>query len=428
MPRDRRMSLQTIDFNPNPFQAVEFTPQAADVSLLSTALARQEERENAANTQLAEALKSFATLRSQMSQDAKTMARFDEWRNDKMNRLYNLRNLDPDRARKEAQLLGVEVAEDAEMQGRIRNNVDKQKWLEDLEKDKSINQITKDRLKEQEELRDMPDVEIDPNTGNIIGTKKWKALESPKPNVSRLDIAAFVSKIVAPEESGRQSQSTRGRTRSDKSGYQTMSMSGKTVRVLSADRLHDVFDKAFAEFPGARDSLMQDYKDDVWRLKKIDEELATASDTDKVQLEDEKRIIRERLFTDNGAGIQRSPTEYMAWAMDCVIDNMAYEHTDIKSASVSDVTETPEDSGSNGLTGLIGLPAGFRTGSGTYFRNATVGTVMQNYGGYGYNAGQAVAGAAGWAQDYLPSTGDMYVGDDGSVRVYVKGKGWVRQN
>ena len=45
MPRQDRLSLQTVQFNPTPFQAVTFTPQAADASILANSLAKQEERE-----------------------------------------------------------------------------------------------------------------------------------------------------------------------------------------------------------------------------------------------------------------------------------------------------------------------------------------------------------------------------------------------
>ena len=114
MPRQNRLSLQSIQFDPTPFQAVTFTPQAVDASILQRSLAQQEEREQNATKSLAEANKVFATMRSQLHQDPRTMGRFQEWQRDKMDRLYQLRNLDPDRAFKEATLLGTEVANDAE--------------------------------------------------------------------------------------------------------------------------------------------------------------------------------------------------------------------------------------------------------------------------------------------------------------------------
>ena len=150
MPTQPRMSLQTIEFNPTPFQAVTFTPQAADVSILQRSLAQQEEREQKATQSLSDANKVFATMRSQLHQDKRTMDRFTEWQNDKLDRLYQLRNLDPGRAYNEATLLATEVTNDAEMQGRIRNNTEFAEWEKNLKDNKNINQVTKDRLLEQE--------------------------------------------------------------------------------------------------------------------------------------------------------------------------------------------------------------------------------------------------------------------------------------
>ena len=152
-----------------------------------------------------------------------------------------------------------------------------------------------------------------------------------------------------------------------------------------------MFDKVFAEFPGARASLMQDYKDDIWRLDKINQELQTANESDAIRLNDEKRMIRERLYKDGGAGIQRTPEEYMAWGMDVVLDNEAYNHSSRITGSTNITTDAPAtQSNGNLFSGLSGLPDGFYGND--FFGLSTVGTVMNNMTGVGYTAGQAVSG------------------------------------
>ena len=417
MARQDRMSLQTVAFNPTPFQAVTFTPQAADVSILQRSLAQQEEREQKATQSLAEANKVFATMRSQLHQDPRTMGRFEEWQRGKMDRLYQLRNLDPDRAFKEATLLGTEVANDAEMQGRIRNNTEFAEWEKNLKDNKNINQVTKDRLLEQESSRFDSELEYDA-LGNVTGTKKWKALEEPVNTVSRLDLAAFTAKIVAPTDTTTGSESKTGHTNADSSGYVRGSSSQTNRKVLSKERLHEVFDKVFAEFPGARASLMQDYKDDIYRLGKIEEELKTANEESAIQLNDEKRMIRERLYKDGGAGVQRTPEEYMAWGMDVVLDNEAYNHSSHITGSTNITNDAPVTQTGSGLfDGLSGLPDGFYGND--FFGLNTVGTVMNNMTGVGYTAGQAVGGASDAIRNILSN---MQRGQEVTVdgRTYTK--------
>lgn len=398
MPTQPRMSLQTVAFNPTPFQAVTFTPQAADVSILQRSLAQQEEREQKATQALADANKVFATMRSQLHQDKRTMDRFTEWQNDKLDRLYQLRNLDPGRAYNESTLLATEVTNDAEMQGRIRNNTEFAEWEKNLKDNKNINQVTKDRLLEQENKRFDSILEYD-DFGNVTGTKKWQALEEPVNTVSRLDLAAFTAKIVAPTETSTASESKTGHTNADSSGFVKGSSSQTTRKVLSKERLRTVFDKVFQEFPGARASLMQDYKDDIYRLQKIDEELNTANEERAIQLNDEKKLIRERLYKDGGAGTQRTPTEYMAWAMDVVLDNEAYDYT-TRQTGYTNITEDAPERTSGGLfDGISGLPDGMYSNADLGL--STVGTVFNNMTGTGYQAGQAVSNSVSIIQSLV---------------------------
>ena len=211
-------------------------------------------------------------------------------------------------------------------------------------------------------------------------------------------MAAFTAKIVAPTENTSGSESKTGHTNADSSGYVRGSSSQTTRKVLSPKRLHEVFDKVFQEFPGAEASLMQDYKDDMYRLKKIDEELVGATEEDAIRLNDEKRLIRQRLYKDDGAGPQRTPTEYMAWAMDVVLDNEAYDYTTRISGYTNMSTDAPEKtSADNPFAGLTGLPDGFY--SNNQLGLSVVGTLYNNMTGMGYQAGQSVNQAVGIIQN-----------------------------
>lgn len=399
MPRQNRLSLQSIQFDPTPFQAVTFTPQAVDATVLANSLAKQEERELKAAETIAKNNEVFANIRSQLHQDAKTMDKFSKWQNDKLDRLYNLRNLDPDRAIKEGMMLGAEVANDAEIQGMMRNNQELNAETQKLNERKDIDDLTKRRLIKQNEeaFESVPQIN---DNGEVIGTYKWRPVEGAVADINPLDLATFVSKIVAPEETSTMTQRGGKTVRADGSANEYTTVDGHTIHVLTKDRLHEVYNKVEETFPGYFTALTQAYKNEFFRLEEIDEQLKTATGYNRTALEGEKQSIKRRLFTDDGAGVQRSPEEYRDYQLGVVLDNMAYSNTDTKNVRESGSAAANQGGTGGGANGLniTNYPVGMFNGA---FPVRTIGTVNMNYGRVGLSSGNAFYNGVSNSQQLL---------------------------
>lgn len=404
MPRQDRLSLQTVQFNPTPFQAVTFTPQAADASILQHSLAQQEEREQKATQSLADANKVFATMRSQLHQDPRTMGRFEEWQRSKMDRLYQLRNLDPDRAFKEATLLATEVTNDAEMQGRMRNNEQISKHIKDIQDNKNINKIRKERfIKHYQEGFDS-ELEVDPVTGQVTGTKEWVPDDSPVEDVNLTDLVNIARQFAAPTKGSSDKFSQTGHTNSDKSSSSSFGGSSYSRTTLTEEKLDEVLEGVSKVYPQAQQSLLQKYDDNWYELDKISKQLETETNEVKRRgLVDRIAEIREEMTDENG--IIRTPREYMAYCMGFIIPNMAYDYIDTGSKSGRETVDAP-------LTGGVGL-GGLTNEEFAAFMSEFGGgtqpgsTVYMNWGDIGGGAVSGVSDAVSAVMRMLGNNGQQ---------------------
>ena len=89
MPTQPRMSLQTVAFNPTPFQAVTFTPQAADTSILAHSFDTIAQREKEASEKLGAMDTTFSQLRAKLHQDPETLKWFDDYTNAQKTKVKN---------------------------------------------------------------------------------------------------------------------------------------------------------------------------------------------------------------------------------------------------------------------------------------------------------------------------------------------------
>lgn len=392
MARQQKLSLASVDFNPTPFQAVTFTPQAADVSLLANSLAKQEEREQKATETLAKANETFATLRSKMHQDAKTMRRFDEWQRSKLDRLYDLRNLDPDRAIKEGMLLATEVINDSEMQGRIRNNEQITSKIKEIEDNRNINKIRKERFIRKYQQGFESELDIDPVTGQVIGTKEWTPDETPVEDVNLVDLANLARQLAAPTKGSNEKFSQTGHTNSDKSGSSSFGGSSYSRTTLTEEKLNEVLTGISKVYPQAQQSLLQKYDDNWYELEKLSSQLETETNEVKRKgIDDRIAEIREEMTDENG--IIRTPRQYMAYCMGFIVPNMAYDYIDTGRKSGRETTDAPiTGSGLGGLSNAewAELMSEFMGG------NESGSTVWMNFGTLGGdavgNVGNAVSG------------------------------------
>lgn len=429
MPRQDRMSLKTIDFNPTPFQPVQFQAVAPEVSILANAFARQEEREQKAAESIGKANEVFANMRSQLHQDAQTMDWFTKFQNEKLQQLYDLQDLDPDEVIKKGTMLGAEVANNAELQGRMRNNQELNEENKKLDERKDIDDVTKRRFKKQNEDAFQSTPQLN-EAGEVIGTYKWTPAEEPVADINPLDLAVFVSKIVAPEETSSTTQRGGKTINADGTGREYTTMDGRTIHVLTEKRLHEVYDKVEQAYPGYDQALTQAYNNEFFRLDEIDDQLRTATGSKRISLENEKQRIKRRLYTDEGAGIQRTPEEYRDYQLGVVLDEMAYRNTDTKNVRESGVdNQAGGDSGSGtGGFSISGWPAGFGN---SYFPLRTAGTVNMNFGRTGLQSSNYLYNAVSGGQQVLTlKRGDVFslngqyyqYGNNGSQPIAAPGK------
>lgn len=385
-----RYSLQNISFTPLEFKPAEFTPAEAEFKTiqpgtLSGVLARQEEREQKAAEQIAKDTEIFANLRKSIHQDAASMERFNQIKDKTMQQLYDLRYLDPDEAIKSGMMLGADIMDNAEIQGMIRNNQDLTEENKKIDERRDIDDITKRRFKKQNEESFASIPQYD-DKGNIIGTHKWKPANEPVADVNPLDLAVFVSKIVAPDEDSSIRQRGGKTVKADSSAKEYTTIDGKTVHVLTADRLHAVYDKVEESYPGYFQALTQNYENQFFRLEEIEEQLKSATGHTRVALENEKKNIKRQLYTEDGLGVQRTPEEYRDYQLGVVLDEMAYERTDNKNVREWGNAEAQDGSGSGrgiGSYGITGWPANFGN---SMFGVRPINTVNMNFGNYGLGA------------------------------------------
>ena len=286
-----------------------------------------------------------------------------------------------------AQELGGKAASDPELLAKIRTNQEYKEFTETVKQYKDsgkINGITAERLLQEEGNQYRFKPQVDAN-GKIVGGEKWTAEKMPVQSVDRTQIAALARQLAAPLKGSTDVQRASSVTNADGTGKGSSTQKGLQWDRLPADKIKQVFEGVFAQMPGAEQSLMQDYEDDIYLLQKLDKEFkATQDGTKKTQLGNQIDRVKDRLY--DGATL-RTPTSYMAKSMNLIIDNMAYDYeysTDHSSSTIDNNAK----GGSGGSGGGAGVGAGLAGismpwGMMDWFGGTTMGgTVMANSGYY----------------------------------------------
>lgn len=251
--------------------------------------------------------------------------------------------------------LGYDTANNAELLGKAKTEEQMSNWKKDMHDAKLNNRIsdrTEQRLLEYEgnQYKFKPTYDKD---GNITGGEEWRPEKTFVPRVDMTAVVQFAGTLAKPKTTGHSRETGSAITKADGTGSSSTSKTESTKTVLDAKDVEEVFKGVFQQFPGAEESLMQDYEDDDWEYKKlIEKERTQGLDTkDK----DRKEMLEERLI-DAETGQKRDPRSYMAYSMGFIIPHMR----------IDDSTTGSVNKGAKDLYGAGAGGAGAGAGAGGY--------------------------------------------------------------
>ena len=275
--------------------------------------------------------------------------------------------------------LGFEAAKDLELFAKARANEDYEKWKQNLEAARTngrISKVTEERLLQDKNNQYRFTPKTDGN-GNIVGGERWNPGEDYVATIDRTKIVEYAARLAAPHTEKKS-------TSTSHSGSKGGSSSSSTDQLteLTEEKIKDVMAGVFQQLPGAEESLRQDFKDDVYLLKKYKETLnnPNATQHELKIASDAIAEISKRVYKSDGT--MRTPTEYMAYSMDLITPNMAIHDTVTDRSSSSQSYEGGGGGGTRGSSGgmiappglNLDLPAGM-----DIFATTMSGTLYQNY-------------------------------------------------
>ena len=277
-----------------------------------------------------------------------------------------------------ARKLANEAAMDQEFQGKMKahNQHDEfKKRVEALRDNDKISPITAERLLSEPENQYKYNPIYDAD-GNIVGVKDWKAGKEPVARIDRTKLMQFAAQITAEKHNKAVTQRGSAVTNADGTGSASDKTYGKETQVKTKEDIREMFDAVFSQFPGAEESLRQDYEDDIYLYKKSKAELETTTDPSRIAvLNDTIKQIEDRLPNK----MSTTPTEYMAKAMDVMAEKQAYNNIFTEDRTSSSVDRQASGSGGGGGGGfgaLGGLMDKIREGY--PIKPERAGTVYQN--------------------------------------------------
>lgn len=212
-----------------------------------------------------------------------------------------------------ATLLAGNVAIDPALRGRERANVEYEKYKAQVENNNQLDRVTKDRWLAQNPYS--YEDKYDKN-GNIVGGSNWTPNWNPVNRFDMTKLYELTKKLAAVEAGGGESAQfldENGNLTSDPSkGFYGMAVKrGSKWERLDEDKLKKVFNSLFEQAPEARDYLLQEMDDRRWQYD---------NDTDK----DKKSFIGTDIMKEDGT--MRTPSEYLAYRVNPVLEEMAYNH------------------------------------------------------------------------------------------------------
>lgn len=323
----------------------------------------------------------------------------------------------------------TQAANDPELLAKHRTHLEHEAFVKDVEdyrKAGKISSTTAERLLKDpsNQYKFTPTIK----DGVITGSEKWTAGKMPVQHVDRNAILATARQFIAPLKGKKHTARSSSVTNADGTGKGGGSDYSDQWETVTEEMIDDVFEGVFNAMPEARESLLQDYEDDLYNEQKYSDLLKNATtDAEKTKWKDALDSTRERLY-DNG--VLRSQRSYNAYSMGMIKPHMAYDYHFIDDSRHSTVDNQASGSGAGGSGGalsaalgddLFGIIKDYLPGGAVYshnieMQNKQVDAALQNQ----HDAMIRLAELAG-NNSYTDSDGRRYnKGMSGGIGGYMK--------
>lgn len=202
-----RFTLNTAGYSPTVFNPIEFKPVETDLSILNKAMLLQEERQKEAVEQTSTIKSALGKVREELHRDPETLAWFDA----KANEIENNLNI----AAQVGDYAGVinlakqeagNLASDAELTARIRNNKEYEARMQELDNMVSQGYIYNSTANYIKKTNPYSNKFVKDDNGNIIGSEEWNFSKKPVKdlNINQLFEQSF--KSIQPDIKSSQKQ------------------------------------------------------------------------------------------------------------------------------------------------------------------------------------------------------------------------------
>lgn len=384
--QDRKISLESVAFNPATFQGAVFTPQQENISLLQHSIDKLDERKEKTDQQTATIMSAINNLKLHQSED--------KWKYDYAKRIKDKINSaaqfgDWSAAYETATRLAGEAVTSPEVLGRVRANAqyEKEDQIQQARRDrKDISQATYDwwAKRNQYSYQDKYD-----DNGNIIGGSIYEPSFRPVDDINWASTAMAAFKLITPykKSSSKDGDSnvtnntsapiTRGKTtykpgESIGSTSHSSSSIEKVTKEQITARMEELLSSTsdgYKQAEQAYDVAVDEFKNLV---EKYNNAVAENPDSEEAKILGQKIDARKHLMYRNGSKIDYK--EYYARMItdSLFADGLAYDWRTSSSGGSSSYSITDLSSGHNNN----GRPT-----SNTYFPGATYNLVSGQWEG-----------------------------------------------
>lgn len=317
------------EMQPVVFQGSSIDPQLIDTNLLARGFANIEARQEKAAEKQQVVDTTLAKIEDSLHDDDDTRAWFSDYKNKIKTEIdRRVANGDYGDAIRYATRAAGQVLKDTEVAGQVSANTKYKTFVDDIEKNKNYDRDTKDwaidtHPFETEFVKD--------DNGNTVrvdhGDYDWR----PAEQVDYTKMVDVAVKNVA-KQTGSYGDTTGNKTDANGNpiGYSS------SWEKLDYNKLKKAMQATYEAFPGAIESIRQDKKVDIWKYKKILDEIENTSVDDVVKrtnLLKQATEYKNRIY--NADGKEKDDYEYLAYRVDPLLQTNAYYNTKYSKSATS---------------------------------------------------------------------------------------------
>lgn len=302
-------------FTPAGFEAMVYTPQKEDMSLLQRSLATLDERKENTDKQRATIMSAIGNL--------KLAPEEDKWKSDYADRIADEITKasqfgDYSTALEVATNLAGTAITSPEVTGRLRYNEERQKYIEELKTRNARGEIDSDTFERAMAQNPYAYSDTYDETGKIVGGTAWNPSFRPVKDINLTQVMAEIKSLVTPSGSSSSSSGGTSQVYLDANGNQTRDASkargifatvkggggGHSYTGVTAKQWADAYDAWMSQHPEAAAAFEQKRQNQIWAynqqlLKSTDSKL---SENDRTQAKAYADVLYKNL-TDKDGGL-----------------------------------------------------------------------------------------------------------------------------